>query len=135
VTPLSDALTAAQRHAIATLEKAYVAGLIEPEALASAMEACGITDAVDRSFLLASLDVLREWGVAAPTMTERVARENGEPKKATEGQVKYALDLLARGNHSLDESEVRCLTFERASELIDSLKSGSYQAAEWEVPF
>jgi hypothetical protein len=37
VTPLSDALTAAQRHAIATLEKAYVAGLIEPEALAAAL--------------------------------------------------------------------------------------------------
>lgn len=135
MTPLSDALTAAQRHAIATLEKAYVAGLIEPEALASAMEACGITDAVDRAFLLASLDVLREWGVAAPTMTERVARENGEPKKATEGQVKYALDLLGRGDYSLGESEVRCLTFEQASKLIDSLKSGSYQASEWEVPF
>jgi hypothetical protein len=136
MTPLSDALTAAQRHALATLEKAYVAGAIEAEPMAEAMEACGITDAVDRAFLLASLDVLKEWGVAAPNMSERVARENGEPKKATEGQVSYALDLLKKGGHpALAEADIRGLTFERASELIDTLKAGSYKPDEWDVPF
>lgn len=133
---LADALVAAQRRSLATLEKAYVAGAIEAEPMIEAMESCGITDAVDRAFLIASLDVLREWGVTAPNMTERVARENGEPKKATEGQVKYALDLLKRGNHApLAELDVRGLTFDRASELIDSLKGGKYDAAEWDVPF
>jgi hypothetical protein len=61
VTPLSDALTAAQRSALAALEKAYVAGHVESEQLTETMIACGVTDHVDLAFLLASLDVLREW--------------------------------------------------------------------------
>jgi hypothetical protein len=133
---LAEALVAAQRRSLATLEKAYVAGAIEAEEMAEAMESCGITDAVDRAFLIASLDVLKEWGVAAPTMTERVARENGEPKKATEGQAKFVMDLLVRGNHPpLAEGDIRSLTFDRASELIDALKSGGYDPAAWDVPF
>ena len=82
MTPLSDALTAAQRSALAALEKAYVAGSIEAPDLENALQGCGISDPVDLSFLVSALDVLREWGVAAPTMTERVARENGEPEPA-----------------------------------------------------
>lgn len=133
---LAEALAAAQRRSLATLEKAYVAGVIEAEPMIEAMESCGITDAVDRSFLIASLDVLKEWGVAAPTMTERVARENGAPKKVTEGQVSYIIDLLKKGNHGpLAEQDVRALTFDRASTLIDSLKAGTYNADEWDVPF
>jgi hypothetical protein len=136
VSALAEALVAAQRRSLATLEKAYVAGAIEAEPMAEAMEACGITDAVDRAFLIASLDVLKEWGVTAPTMTERVARENGEPKKATEGQAKFIMDLLARGNHAaLAEQDIRALTFDRASALIDALKAGSYDPAEWDYPF
>ena len=84
MTPLSDALTAAQRSALAALEKAYVAGRIEPDALTAALEAVGISDPVDTAFLLAALDVLREWGVEAPTMTERAFR----------------LRVLAGGHHS-----------------------------------
>jgi hypothetical protein len=30
---------------------------------------------------------------------------------------------------------VRALTFDRASALIDALKSGSYDPTEWDVPF
>jgi hypothetical protein len=136
VSALAEALVAAQRRSLATLEKAYVAGAIEAEPMIGAMESCGITDAVDRAFLIASLDVLKEWGVTAPTMTERLARENGEPKKATEGQVSYIVDLLKRGNHGpLDEGDLRALTFDRASQLIDALKSGSYKPDEWDVPF
>jgi hypothetical protein len=130
MTALSDALTAAQRSALAALEKAYVAEKIDADAFHE------ITDQVDQAFLVASLDVLKEWGVTAPTMTERVARENGEPKKATEGQVKFITDLLKRGNHGpLDEGDLRALTFDRASQLIDALKSGSYNPDEWAVPF
>jgi hypothetical protein len=80
--------------------------------------------------------VLKEWGVAAPNMSERVARENGEPKKATEGQVSYIIDLLKKGQHGpLNENDLRGLSFDRASELIDSLKAGSYDPAAWDVPF
>jgi hypothetical protein len=44
VTALSDALTAAQRSALAALEKAYVAGAIEAEAMVAALESVGISD-------------------------------------------------------------------------------------------
>ena len=79
MTPLSDALTAAQRSALAALEKAYVAGQVEADGLVEVLEGCGISDPVDLSFLVASLDVLREWGVSAPTMSERVTTTKVEP--------------------------------------------------------
>jgi hypothetical protein len=71
MTPLSDALTAAQRSALAALEKAYVAGQIEAPDARERLDDCGISDPVDIAFLFSALDVLREWGVSAPTMTER----------------------------------------------------------------
>jgi hypothetical protein len=82
VTPLSDALTAAQRSALAALEKAYVAGEIEErEDFARALGSFGVTDTVDIVFLLSALDVLREWGVSAPTMTERVIEAKVRPDR------------------------------------------------------
>jgi hypothetical protein len=136
VTPLSDALTAAQRSALAALEKALVAGLISAEDFSAALASFGISDAVDTAFLLAALDVLREWGVSAPTMSERVAREDVIRQKATEGQVSYILDLLKKGGHdSLVEADLRALSFDKASVLIDQLKAGKYDASEWDVPF
>jgi hypothetical protein len=55
VSALAEALVAAQRRSLATLEKAYVAGAIDAEPMTEALERCGITDAVDRAFLIASL--------------------------------------------------------------------------------
>lgn len=136
MTPLSDALTTAQRRALAALEKAYVAGHIEAEDLPKRLASFGVNDPTDVAFLLAALDVLKEWGVPGPTMTERVARENGEPKKATEGQVSYIVDLLKKGQHEpLAVDDLRALPFERASVLIEALKTGSYKADEWDLPF
>jgi hypothetical protein len=54
VTPLSDALTAAQRSALAALEKGYVAGAIQAERFTDELESCGISDPVDVAFLLPS---------------------------------------------------------------------------------
>jgi hypothetical protein len=133
VTALSDALTAAQRSALAALEKAYVAGAIESEAMVAALESAGISDPVDTAFLLSALDVLKEWGVAAPTMTERVARENGEPEKASDKQLQLIFDLCKRKN--VPAPDLIGLTKPKASELIDSLNDGSYDPAKWTVPF
>lgn len=133
MTPLAEALTAAQRRALGALEKAYVAGQIEAETLTASLEAAGITDPIDLAFLLSALDVLREWGVAAPNLTERVADAE---RKATDAQGKYAQDLLQRGGRSaLAEDDLRALTSERISDLIDSLKAGSYDPSAWDVPF
>jgi hypothetical protein len=133
MTALSDALTAAQRSALAALEKAYVAGAIEAEAMSEAMESCGITDAVDRAFLIASLDILREWGVSAPNLTERLARENGTNEPASDKQRALIADLCRR--KQLSAPDLAGLTKPKASELIDSLNDGSYDPAQWTVPF
>jgi hypothetical protein len=133
VTALSDALTAAQRHALAALEKAYVAGAIESEAMVAALESVGISDPVDTAFLLAALDVLKEWGVQAPNLTERLARENGEPEKASDKQRQLILDLCRR--KEVPAPDLAGLTKPKASELIDSLNDGSYNPAAWSVPF
>jgi hypothetical protein len=133
MTPLAEALVAAQRHALATLEKAYVAGSLTDEELYEALNTCGITDQVDQSFLRASLDVLKEWGVTAPTMSERVARENGEPEKASDKQAALIATLCKRHNQPLPE--VPGLTKAQASEIIDALDKGTYDPAKWTIPF
>jgi hypothetical protein len=133
VSALAEALVAAQRRSLATLEKAYVAGAIEAEPMAEAMESCGITDAVDRAFLIASLDVLKEWGVAAPTMTERVARENGEPEKMSAKQRDYLTKLAAeKGVHLRPGFEG--LSKQQASDAISELQGGTYDQQQG-VPF
>lgn len=133
MTALSDALTAAQRSALAALEKAYVAGALESEAMVAALESVGISDPVDTAFLLAALDVLKEWGVQAPTMSERLV-QNGEPEKASDKQRALIADLCRRKNVS--QPDLAGLTKPKASELIDSLNDGSYDPANWpSIPF
>lgn len=132
MTALSDALTAAQRSALAALEKAYVAGRIEPDALTAALEAVGISDPVDTAFLLAALDVLREWGVAAPTMSERVAREDPSQQPASKAQLDYIGRLC---DEKQAERPDEPLSKAEASEIIDALQAGTYDPAKYHVPF
>jgi hypothetical protein len=66
VTALSEALVAAQRQAIAALEKAYVGGQLDDDGLAKALDAIGCADTVDGLHLLAALDVLKAWGTPPP---------------------------------------------------------------------
>jgi hypothetical protein len=133
VTPLSDALTAAQRSALAALEKAYVAGKVEPNQLAEAMVMCGVTDHLELEFLVNALDVLKEWGVAAPTMTERVARENGEPEKMSPKQRDFIVKLCAEKAVHLRPG-FEGLTKEQASQVITELQNGTYDQ-QADVPF
>jgi hypothetical protein len=131
VTPLSDALTAAQRSALAALEKAYVAGEIEErEDFAQALGSFGVTDTVDIVFLLAALDVLREWGVASPTMTERVVEAND---LVTDKQKSLILSLCDKAN--LPAPDFIGLTKDQASRAIDALQAGKYDSANYSVPF
>jgi hypothetical protein len=131
MTPLSDALTAAQRSALAALEKAYVSGSIDLEQFTADLQSFGVSDPVDTAFLLAALDTLREWGVSAPTMTERVSAENN---RASKGQTDYITDLCKR--LVVDPPDVmESLTKEQASEIIARLKSGTYKPSDFRVPF
>ena len=131
MSPLSEALTAAQRSALAALEKAYVAGKIEPDAMTTALEAVGISDPVDTAFLLAALDVLREWGVSAPTLTERVTEAKVEP--ASQKQWDYIHKLCEEKNTTPPGG--RPLTKALASQVIEQLQNGKYDPEAWLVPF
>ena len=125
MTPLSEALTAAQRASLKTLEAAYVAGHIEADDMTMHLLDCGITDRVDLVFLIAALDVLREWGVAAPAMTERITAES-EP--ASQKQWDYIAKLCAEKQI---EPPAGPLSKAEASEVINQIQKGSYEP----VPF
>lgn len=128
---LAEALEAAQRRAVAVLGKQYVGGTRDEAEVEHALVAIGLTDDVDRVRWFSALDVIRDGGGEAP------AESNGDkPRKASEAQVSFIVDLLKRGNHGpLAESDLRNLPHERASELITALKSGSYKPEDWDVPF
>ena len=124
MTPLSDALTAAQRRALAALQKAYVAGAIEPEELREKLHGCGISDDVDVSYLTHTLDILREWGAAVP------AEPNGqrEDVAATDAQWARIRRDCEKANLA---PPVGPLTKSAASEVIQQLERGEYEP----VPF
>ena len=126
MTPLSDALTAQQR-ALNALGKAYVGGQVEQVQYVESLKACGITDPVDIAYLLASLDVLREWGAPVP-------ESNGAPKDepATDKQLGYIADLLTKAK--LEGPDLP-LTKVQAGEIINELQAGKYDPAKWKVPF
>lgn len=133
MTPLSDALTAAQRRALAAVEKAYVAGHIEQDAAAEVLEACGITDPVDRAFLFASLDVLREWGAPVPAETNG-AKSDPAGEKMSDKQRGFIEQLCREKNLPLPE-DIELLSKASASEAINDLQAGTYDPAKWRIPF
>jgi len=130
MTPLSDALTTAQRRALAALEKAYVAGQVDAEAFTACLEACGISDPIDVAFLLSALDVLREWGVQAPTMAERVTDE-----KMSDKQRDYILQLASEKGYKVSPDDLTALSKQGASQLIERLRSGKDIPEGTFVPF
>ncbi len=132
---LAEALVAAQRRAVTVLEKAYVAGAFADDALREQLDALGCSDAVDQGYLVHALDVLRAYGGPLPT-EPRPSAEPTEPLKATDAQVKLAQSLFQRADLvPLAEADLRNLPRERVSQLIESLKAGTYDASTWDVPF
>lgn len=124
MTPLSDALTAAQRRALAALQKAYVAEAISPDELREKLHGCGISDDVDVSYLTHTLNVLREWGAAVPAET------NGKQDDvaATDAQWARIRRDCERANLA---APVGPLTKSDASRIIQELERGEYEP----VPF
>jgi len=72
VTPLSDALTTAQRFD--ALENEYAAGSIDAGVFVARLAALGLGP-VDCSYVRASMDVMLSWDVAEPHIAARVAAE------------------------------------------------------------
>jgi hypothetical protein len=132
---LAEALMAAQRRAISAMEKAYVAGRLDRDTAIAALDGIGATDAVDRDRLLLALDTIREWGASLPAEPKQPAAEQPEAKASDAQVARIQRDLRSRDLAPLVEQDLRNLSKGRASELIDSLAAGTYDAAAWDVPF
>jgi hypothetical protein len=131
VSALAEALVAAQRRALSAMEKAYVAGKLEPDTVREKLTAIGLTDDVDADRLLAALDLIREYGAPLPNEPT----PNGEPRKpepATDAQLALIAKLVKEKQAQGPDLPV---TKQQAHEIIDTLKAGSYDAAKWTVPF
>ena len=129
MTALAEALLAAQRQAIGALAKPYVAGNIVTEDVTAALTAIGCTDVTDTAQLLAAWDVLREYGAPAPQTT----RQDAPPKLVSPAQRARIEKTAKERNYTLPDFEN--LTMAQASEVIQTMDSGEYDAARWVVPF
>ena len=132
---LAEALVAAQRRALAAVEKQYAAGKLEADAVREKLTAIGLTDDVDADRLLAALDLIREYGAALPAEPT----PNGEPRKPetmTAAQGAYIDKLWSeRGGKPGDKPITTGLTKADASRLIEQLKTDTYNVADWDIPF
>jgi hypothetical protein len=131
VSALAEALLAAQRQAIGSLSKAFVAGKISGEQLTDHLTVIGCTDAVDQTLLLDALTVLQTFGGEAPKPTQTAPRST-ETDLETEAQRKLIAKLADdRGTTAPDYK----LTKANASRVIEELKAGTYSPDAWQVPF
>lgn len=127
---LADALAAAQSRAVAALGKQYVSGTVDAETVRADLESVGLADEVDTNRLLAAWDILRSAGAAAPG--EQAASGDG-PRPISNAQRTFIGDLVKRAN--VPAPDLAGITFEQASEMISTLKAGTYDPDKWAVPF
>jgi hypothetical protein len=136
MTALSDSLATSQARAVAALAKSYVQGRIEPEAVREALSAVGLTDAVDTDQWLATLDVIREHGAAAPGEARgprwAEGHSSGEVGRATDAQVKLIAKLADERKLIAPQGP---FTMAQASQIIEQIKNGSYNPDDWAVQF
>lgn len=120
MTPLTDALTAAQARAVSALAKQYVRGGMTRDAVKLAASAFGLTDEIDQEFWLNALDVIKDAGADAPGETRPSV--NGKDEAATEAQLKLIARLCDDKGMTAPDGP---LTKQQAHEVIDGLKAGA----------
>ena len=128
---LADALSTAQAKALGALQKAYVSGALDAEEMVAKMAAFGCTDVVDAAMLLHALDVLKDYGAQPPAPGYAERRTTDTPTDAQ----RTLIEKLTKGFSADQVPDLTGVTRAQASELIDSLKAGTYDASKWTVPF
>jgi hypothetical protein len=119
VSALADALVAAQRRALAAVEKQYAAGKLEADDVRAKLTAIGLTDDVDADRLLAALDLIREYGATLPAEPTTSGPDpgsfGGHPYTPDEIALGYGTDNDPRfsdaafgGSESLGEARCAC---------------------------
>ena len=131
MTPLSDALVAAQSRAVAALGKQYVGGQLDSDAVRIALDGIGLNDPTDTERWLNALDILRETGAALPSANGATAEKQPEP--ATQAQRDLIKRLVVEKNVPAPDCEP--MSKQDAHEIIDTLKAGTYDPQKWSIPF
>lgn len=137
MTALADALVAAQRRALAAIEKQYTAGKIEAETVRERLDLIGLTDTVDQDRLVAALDTIMEYGAALPAEPVATPAER-PPEPATPPQrerIKRDVARLHGDDAAAAVASEPSLTKGQASEIIDSIVKGTFNLEKWYVPF
>ena len=135
MTALSEALVAAQRRAIAALEKAYIAGGVDDSGFREQLTMIGLTDVVDTENLLSALAVVKAWGASLPA---ELAAGNGDapPALASDKQKAFIVKLLNEQNFPVIASQdLNAMSKQRAHEIIEALQANRYDPAVYDVPF
>ncbi len=132
VSALAEALVAAQRRALSAIEKQYAAGKIDRDAAIATMNAIGCQDDVDQDRLLWSLTVIRDYGAQLPAEPSNGESTPKKPDPATDAQLSLIARLVKEQNVTGPDLPI---TKQQAHEVIDTLKAGTYDAAQWSVPF
>ena len=125
MTPLSDALVAAQSRAVAALGKQYVGGQLDSDVVRIALDGIGLNDPTDTERWLKALDILRVTGAAIPTNGDTTPQE----KPASPAQ-KSLIDKLCSERGMPTPSGYPRL-FTEASAIIDKIKAGSTDPAAY----
>ena len=122
---LADALVAAQRRAVAAIEKQYAAGRIEREIAAEKLDACGLTDTVDQERLLAALDTIMEYGASLPAEPVNGAPTAPQERLSSDAQ-KGLIDKLC-DERGIARPNAMPRLFAEASAVIDKIKAGAFK--------
>lgn len=125
MTPLSDALVAAQSRAVAALGKQYVGGQLDSDAVRIALDGIGLNDPTDTERWLNALDIVRETGAAMPNGDGPTTQE----KPASPAQ-KSLIEKLC-SEHAMPTPTGFPRLFADASAVIDRLKSGRYNPNDY----
>jgi Spy/CpxP family protein refolding chaperone len=132
VSALAEALVAAQRRALAAMEKQYAAGKFDGIVARQLMNEIGLNDDVDQDRLLNALDIIRQYGAPLPAEPSNGAPAEKRPEPATEAQLALIRRLVQEKNAAGPDQP---LTKQEAHEVIDTLKAGTYDEAKWSIPF
>lgn len=128
---LSEALTAAQARAINAISKSYLASHIERDEANAELQVVGATDDVDRCALLDALDTIKRYGAQAPSEPSYSERRTND--RPTSAQVTL-IERLAK-EKDYEPVDLTAVTRAQASEIIDTLKNGTFDPAKWSIPF
>ena len=130
---LAEALVAAQARAVSTIGKQFLAEKISYDEATDLLKTCGCGDEVELEYLLACWSAIRAAGAQAPS--EQKPSQNGPDRsKATDAQISLMEKLAKERNYTMPD-DAKLLSRDHASQIIDNMKAGEYDYAEWRVAF